>query len=137
MDESDFGSTVYGIIGRSFLENGGDLSGGPDLVHLKERSAVRSLRAPARGPSPAVAAASYIHLPGGWPSRPTKLIEHKLDCSLKGRHQPVVTRMCPPGDPLQRLATGGPWAAWDYHLLCGGKLMCDEWVSSETVSKCC
>ena len=35
MDESDFGSTVYGIIGRSFLENGGDLSGGPDLVHLR------------------------------------------------------------------------------------------------------
>lgn len=80
-------------------------------------------------PSPAVAAASYTHLPGGWPSRPTKLIEHKLDCSLKGRHQPVVTRMCPPGDPLQRLATGGPWAAWDYHLLCGGKLICAEWVS--------
>lgn len=42
-----------------------------------------------------------------------------------------------PGDPLQRLATGGPWAAWDYHLLCGGKLMCDEWVSNEAVSVEC
>ena len=61
MDECGLGSTVDGIIGGGFLEDGGALGGGSDLAHLKERSpSTRALRAPPQGALPC-SCCSFTH----------------------------------------------------------------------------